>query len=194
MKPVTVTFLNHLSNLRFIPPVTWHYRSLHPHYCKCLLYLISLYAFVFSGTFPHCLFLSHAVLPSLLMFFSLSLLPPVNAHWWLTCFPCSALLCKILLFTLSQEAPATSSPLNTPVSRWHSVILFFSSQYALLPLRCTGQETMCLCAPRCVCVSSKRTDMCYKTQKRPTVRQNKFLTALLDVRLKCDWRVETWLA
>lgn len=63
-------------------------------------------------------------------------------------FPCSALLSKILLLTASQEAPATSSPLTTPVSRWHSLILFFTSQYALLPLKSREQET----ASVCVCV------------------------------------------
>lgn len=69
------------------------------------------------------------------------LLPPSPCS---LAFPCSALLLKILPFTLSQEAPSTSSPLTTPVSRWHSVILFFSSQYVLLPQRWREQETVCL--------------------------------------------------
>lgn len=107
--------------------------------------LISLSAFLFlSFVFSHhalfC-FLSNCQFVCGSLFSPLSLLTDGSLA-----FPYSAFLSKILLFTLSQEAPATSSPLTTPVSCWHSVILFFSSQYVLLPLTWTG-NCVSVCVP-----------------------------------------------
>lgn len=112
-----------------IPHVTCYYR-LHPNSCS---------AVVFPGfTTSFFPFLLHTLLSFLVWHFTFQP-PPVRVYWRL---PCRSLHSKTALFNLSQEASATSSPLTTPVSHGHSVILFFSSQNRSLSLRCTEQETI----------------------------------------------------
>lgn len=103
--------------------------QVHSPYLPSLIFLS---AFLLSGFFPtpsfafcQTLFSSLSLNSSLPLCLLQSLLIDSSLA-----FPCLALVTEILLFTPSQEAPATSSPLTTPVSRWHSVILFFSSQHA----------------------------------------------------------------
>lgn len=159
-----------------ITPVTCYYRWLHPHCCTFSAFLKPPYLhFCFLACLPLLRFPSHTLLSALPLPGPCSL----TAHLLPSC---SAQLSKIFPFILSQEASATSSPLTTPVSRWHSVILFFSSHSMLLfppEMQRTGN---CVCLGVCECV--RGLEQTYskeeREQNRPTVCKSKFLTTLFD--------------